>query len=108
MKQISIKTDGFLSKWGFHDGDIFDDFLEDHGETCAMGYAHKFLERVLKELVIPKIKNKIEIVFIETIHNPVRAEKVDGKEVNWYRENPDITIDPEFIILTEDELVKLL
>lgn len=90
-----------LSKWGFHDGDILDDIAWDN----KIEVDHDALIRIVKKYVIPKIKNKIKVFEIGTIHNPIRAESVDGKDIDCYN-GSDIKLDPEYVDVEDSIILK--
>lgn len=72
------------SKWGFGDGDALDDWWWDnYGEDPSFN-THRVLYRLVEDHLIPALAEwDIELVLIHTNHNPVRAEKVDGVEIDW-------------------------
>lgn len=107
--KILFDTSGLLSKFGFKDGDILDDIwfdVEDSGIEPKID-RHQFLIKVVKELLIPKIDNNIELLEIDTIHNPIRASKVDGIDINSFDDN-NIIINPKFIEIESELLEKFL
>jgi len=82
MTNLILRADGLLSKWGFRDGDVLSEYLyenmTEYNEYTAVVKDHHALEELVKRYLLPKLKKKVEIQFIETIHNPVRAEMIDG------------------------------
>lgn len=112
--KLMFFTRGLLSKWGFDDGDPFDDVEEwwhnQHGtgpmRHCDCGFfdlgvdARELLCVLVRRLVLPVLDQRVQVVEIETSHNPIRAEVVDGvplPEDAWYRvhgpEVPKLTPD---------------
>lgn len=94
-------TECLLSKWGFEDGDMLCDFVVDN-ETGFMDH-HDLLIKTVREKILPKIKNSIEVCDFSTCHNPIRAEIVDGVRVNSLDFN--ITLQPEFVDVSEEYLL---
>jgi hypothetical protein len=87
-------TEGFLSKWGFEDGDLLDDLLYEELGTVddfvfdkrdevgsIYGFDHTVLMLVLITIVLPALDQRVDVMAVGTIHNPLRATKVDGVEV---------------------------
>lgn len=109
-------TSSLLSKWGFKDGDIFDDILYDNFITMPEVTAephdreHQALIHIVKEFILPKLDQKVEVVEICTIHNPIRAKTVDGVNVEdqWYDVNHTTKITPEIIVVPDEIVFKIL
>jgi len=107
---IVFDTDSLFSKWGFCDGDLLCELIFDVSEEMGVPSKnvdfHQCLHKVLKKYVIPKIKNRLDIVFITTCHNPVRTRTLDGVEVDWFDpewyENSGLKLEPEVIAVDED------
>ena len=91
---VTLCSDNLLSKWGFDDGDLLVDWLlavvdeyEPKWGSPRAGLArkwldgHKVLIRLIRERVLPALDQRVEIDEYGTIHNPVRARRVDGREV---------------------------
>lgn len=87
-----------LSKWGFNDGDdpeVWLDYCE------ANGIDYNTVDFPLVELVrrylLPALDQDVTVVEIETIHNPIRAETVDGIDVTeaWMGSTPEPHLTPE-------------
>lgn len=106
---LFLSADSLLSKWGFDDGStLFDWWWDRFNESPAFDDADVLHALVLAYLV-PALRDAghtVEIVHIETSHNPVRAETLDGREVDHYengRIHPPVwvTIAPEQV----DEIV---
>ena len=106
---VEFYTSGFCSKWGFDDGDFIYENLFD--ESCDGGVIkdnHETLFKILKEFVIPKVTSAIDIVFIETCHNPVRTNTVDGVKADWYndrKENTTSIVKPEVITVLKSDII---
>ena len=99
--------DDLLSKWGFGDGDRLSDFLDDAGHAYEFKVnTHKLLEELVKRFLLPNIKKKVEIYFIDTIHNPVRAEMIDGVYyTNHYEDDDNGLLGSDPVELTAEQVV---
>lgn len=98
MSDLALISRGLLSKWGFHDGDILDDYCWDHDIPADDKDLHVALRQLVREHLLPKLAehHQIEVYDIETRHNPIRASMVDGQEINDYTEQ-FISLTPEWI-----------
>lgn len=100
-------TEALLSKWGFDDGDLLGEMLlEKLGEDYFKLDQKEILFEVVRDHIVPKISNNIEIYYINTCHNPVRADKVDGIRVNDTGDN-DISIVPEKIEVEDNIILEI-
>lgn len=102
-------TEGFLSKWGLQDGDILDDLLfEEFGFIEDLDFEHDVLIEVVENHVLPKIENKFEYLIIGSIHNPIRFDVVDGKEVdNYNSEKNSVEIRPEKVEVADYVIIDI-
>ncbi len=101
-----FNTSSLLSKWGFDDGDMLDEFCEQHYYEAfdkSLQFDHELLCAVVKKHVIPKLDQKVEVITLRTIHNPIRVASVDGENVNVY-EDGDIKLTPSTIEVTDEQL----
>lgn len=90
MSKFTMYANDLLSKWGFGDGDRLGDFMyENNSKFEYKVNDHKLLEELVKRYLLPKLEKKVEIFYIETIHNPVRAEMIDGKYYQNHYEHDD-------------------
>jgi hypothetical protein len=84
---LNLWADALLSKWGFGDGDMPDDvwdYLDEHGPLHVDW--HAVLRLLVRRHLIPALEDaghQIEVYDVETIHNPIRASKGDGVEVDY-------------------------
>lgn len=81
---LVLRSDGLLSKWGFNDGDEPDwilDILDEHGLDHPEDW-HEVLWRLVNEHLLPALDQRVELVRIETNHNPVRASTLNGEDVS--------------------------
>lgn len=99
---LTLYSGGLLSKWGFNDGDEPDD-VADWLEADGIAYRaipwHAVLCRLVREHLVPVLDQAVEVYDIESNHNPIRAETVDGVEVNEYlsRAEQPLSLTPEHV-----------
>jgi len=97
---IVLFSDGLLSKWGFDDGntpDTWYDYCDGHGiDWREVRYP---LVRLVREVLLPALNQAVEVVEISTIHNPIRAQTIDGVNVEdrWYEVDSGVHLTPESI-----------
>ena len=106
---IRFYTSGLLSKWGFDDGELLIDLLLDHGFTGSRG---QVLAETVIQHVIPVLDQKeIELIKVHdwnwSCHNPIRAERVNGVEVDDLEYKPNPTLTPEFIDIEEEAILTI-
>ena len=83
-----LASQGLLSRWGFNDGDPyldggFEDWRDAHGLPLLTGAEEDWLLRhLVRTWLVPALDQVVEVVDIETSHNPIRASKVDGVDVD--------------------------
>lgn len=108
---FTLDADGLLSKWGFGDGDALSDWWWDHYGEDAPFDDREALHALVIAYLVPAIHDaarEVEIVRIETIHNPVRADTLDGVKVDHYSTRP-WTIDPPVVVqVTRQQIEELL
>jgi hypothetical protein len=97
---LTLFSSSLLSKWGFNDGNDPDDWL-DYCEAHGIDYnAVDFpLVALVRQHLLPVLDQDVTVVEIETSHNPIRAELVDGIDVTeaWYGRAPEPTLTPEYV-----------
>lgn len=98
-------TESLLSKFGFGDGDMLNDLLFDSG--ISLDNEHDLLIKVVREHVLPAIKQQVVVYEIKTIHNPIRADSIDGVKVNVYQDNEHIKLEPEFVEVDDSVILKI-
>jgi hypothetical protein len=109
--KLVLWSDGLLSKWGFGDGDEPDawlDWCDEQGiDYNARGWDwHTTLRRLVREYLAPNLDQRADLVDIETIHNPIRATKVDGEEIDWYGDSP-IELTPDHVEIPYSEVLRI-
>lgn len=98
-----LYASSLLSKWGFGDGDEPDhylDWLDEHRLPHPADW-HPVLRHLVRTRLLPLIVEDIEIYDIETNHNPIRAGKVNGVEIDDTRASNhgvlrDVAVDVPF------------
>jgi hypothetical protein len=76
--EVELRSADLYSKWGFADGDLMMDLMFEEVRDY-----HDALVAVVERLLLPKLHQKVVLFTMETSHNPVRAQRVDGVEVEW-------------------------
>ncbi len=109
---LTLFSSCLLSKAGFNDGDEPDfwlDWCDEQGiDYNARGWDwHATLRRLVREHLAPKIDQRVVLYDIETIHNPIRAESVEGVEVDDRGDNPSITLTPESVDVPFSEVLRV-
>jgi hypothetical protein len=101
---VILYADDLLSKWGFGDGDASDAYL-DWLDVRDLPYPenwHGVLRHLVRTRLLPLIVEDIEVYDIETNHNPIRASKVNGVEIDDYADNDNVLHDLAVNIPFED------
>lgn len=98
---LTLFSDSLLSKWGFNDGDCPGDVL-DWLEANGYGWRidwHSVLRKLVEDYLVPALDRKVELAYISTSHNPVRARAFDGQDVEecWFGRQPCPELIPEFV-----------
>lgn len=84
---VTLRAACLLSKWGFGDGDTPDDLLDYWGDLVdhnAFDW-HAVLRRLVRTHLLPELQkhHDVEVHDVETAHNPIRAWRIDGREVAY-------------------------
>lgn len=87
-----LMAEGLLSKWGFGDGDGLQDYLYDLVDGGLITHnmipeRDKLLAWAVDTYLMPELVRrgiKVELLAIGSNHNPVRALRVNGHDVDWY------------------------
>jgi hypothetical protein len=121
---LVLISSGLLSKWGFNDGGVLDDDLYEELEEIgfweadlrsvgdpaeAFSLSDWVLIRLVCEYLVPALDQNVEVVEIGTSHNPVRASKVDGVDVErcWYGDQPDPVLTPESVVVPTADVLRI-
>lgn len=84
---FTMHADSLLSKWGFGDGDALSEWWWHRFETDPPFNDHDVLFNLVEAYLAPKMRAagwEVDLVKIATIHNPVRAERLNNAEIDWY------------------------
>lgn len=88
---LTLLSSSLLSKWGFNDGDDPNDWL-DYCESNGIDYnALDFpLVGLVRKHLLPRIEQRVTVAEIETCHNPIRVDTVEGADVTeaWFGRAP--------------------
>ena len=106
---LFLDADSLLSKWGFSDGSALFDWWWDRFDESPPFDDSDVLHALVLAYLLPALRDgghSVEIMRIETSHNPVRAATLDGIEVDHYQNGQIqppvwVTISPEQV----DEIV---
>jgi hypothetical protein len=98
---LTLFSADLLSKWGFNDGADPDAWLD----WCdAQGIEHNALgdfpwAAIVRAHLAPAIEQDVTLVDIETSHNPIRVETVNGTGVReaWYGRAEAPALTPELV-----------
>ncbi|WP_329114410.1 hypothetical protein [Streptomyces sp. NBC_01353] len=107
---ITLFSRDLLSKWGFNDGDDPDawlDWCEQQGiDYNQLGYP---LAALVRRHLLPAIEQNVTVVDVESSHNPIRAEVVDGVDVFdvWRGRAPEPTLTPDHVDVPMGEVLRL-
>lgn len=121
---LILVSASLLSKWGFDDGDPFEAFTDwyhdQHSDgpmrhcnckSLDLGVSdHDLLRLLVRRHLVPALDQRVELVDIETSHNPVRATKVDGVDVEecWYGRAPTPTLTPDAVEIAYEDVLKAI
>ena len=107
---ITLHARDVLSKWGFDDGDLML-----HDQRCRaileefQGVtSHELLVAVVRRCLLPRLHQHVELAELVTLHNPARAESVDGVKLDGYGSPVDgddyVDLTPDLIVVALDEI----
>lgn len=86
---VAFRPEGLLHKFGFGDGDLLVDLMEEHHVEVDRS---DLLVAVVERLVVPRLDQRVETYTLTSLHNPIRASTVDGVEADL-----DSVLTPEVI-----------
>lgn len=107
---LRLYSSCLLSKWGFQDGDepeIVYDYCEAHGIDYTRLDWHATLVKLVRTYLLPALDQKVEVYEVETIHNPIRAETVDGSKA-WSEADIDalVVLTSEYVDVPMDQVAQ--
>lgn len=110
MSGFVMYADDLLSKWGFGDGDRLSDYIDAEFSSYAFEVnSHKVLEELVKRYLLPRLDKKVETMFISSIHNPVRAEMIDGVYYeNHYKHDDDGLLGDVTVVITSEQVMDVM
>lgn len=110
--ELTLFSEGLCSKWGFNDGDMPDhirDWCDENGIECRSVDWHAVLRKLVRDHLLPALAehHEVEVYDIGTQHNPIRATRIDGQEIDVYK-GPSPTLTPEWVTVPADAVARLL
>ena len=106
--EMRFHTSDLLSKWGFDDGDLIENFLETHEYPTHIIDLSPLWQKIFTQHVVPTIQNSIEFEWIPSLHNGARAKTVDGQLIDHtVTEHPDINIRPSYVDVSDDDVLQM-
>ena len=99
---ITLFPFDLVSKFGFEDGDVMFHFMEDHGLDFERLDHHDLLIAVVEQLLVPRLDQAVETFTLVSLHNPIRAGKVDGQEASY-----DSVFTPESVEIPVAEILEI-
>lgn len=104
-----LSSSCLLSKYGFNDGDEPDawlDWCDEQGIDYNAWPWHHVLRRLVREHLVPKLDQHVEVYDIDTIHNPIRALTVDGVSIDDLADHPDGMLTPDGVEVAYSEVLR--
>jgi hypothetical protein len=99
---LLLSAASLLSKHGFNDGDMPDEFLDwcdQHGHDEALYVDwHAVLVLMVRERLLPAIDAEIDLAEISTSHNPIRARRWNGQNVEPAWSSPVSGVDLPLVV----------
>lgn len=99
---FELHSHDLLSKWGFGDGDLFNDFVFDNNyhvrwTTQEFPIDKEILKRVVETYLIPALPYKVRLQCVVTMHNCVRVHPDDYEELQTQ---------PEIVVKVSEQQVR--
>jgi hypothetical protein len=108
--QLTLLSHSLLSKWGFNDGEDPDAWL-DWCDRQGIDWSQLDfpLVALVRQYLVPAIEQDVSVVEIETSHNPIRVETIDGKDVRhvWTGLVDEPALTPEAVEVPMTEVLRL-
>ena len=107
----TLRRSDLISKWGFGDGDMFDDLLWDTYESVpespdpTLCFEHEVLWRCVDRYLISTLERPVTLQRFCTAHNPARLfdEEYDAFEADLMS-GPDVTVTAEQVLAVAAEV----
>jgi hypothetical protein len=97
-----FKSSDLYKRRGFERGDI----LADTFPHVGAAELRNLLVDVLRAHVIPRLDQKVQVLVLSTVHNPLRAVYVDGIAVRWTAESGQgPTLTPASVDVSVDDVL---
>lgn len=107
---ITLFSRCLLSKWGFNDGEAPDQWY-DYCDSLGIDWTKLEypLSALVRKYLHPALDQAVTLCDIETSHNPIRAETVNGKDMTevWYGRAPGPTLTPEAVDVAMADVLRL-
>jgi hypothetical protein len=106
-----LNAESLLSKWGFGDGGALGEWWWDNFDEPEPFDDHRALIVLVETYLVPALAAAgwtVELTYVETNHNPVRAETLNGAKVDWY-DTRRVEFDPPiWAEVTRDQILAAL
>jgi hypothetical protein len=103
-----LDSSGLLSKYGFNDGDEQDEFWDWRVAQGIEDIAwHPTLRRLVREHLMPRLDQQVDVYDIDTIHNPIRASTVDGIAVDDMQPDAGPQLTPDGVAIPYAEVLRI-
>lgn len=106
---LRLHSQDLLSKYGFNDGDGPESWW-DYCDANGIDYANAEFPtaELVRRYLVPRLDQTVTVVEIETCHNPVRADAINGQQIlDRKRADREITLTPEYVDVPWDEVIKV-
>lgn len=83
-----LDAESLCSKWGFGDGYALDEWWWEAYDEAPSFEIDNLLHALVLAYLVPAMRLRgveAEVELIRTVHNPVRARRLNGVEVNHYK-----------------------
>jgi hypothetical protein len=110
---LVLASAGLCSKWGFNDGDMPDvvcDALEEAGHLPDdWPDWHDVLSQLVETYLLPEMRkhHQVETYRISTNHNPIRAARIDGYDVDSYDDDDWHHLAPEWVEVPLEDVLTI-
>ncbi|WP_262058532.1 hypothetical protein [Streptomyces sp. STR69] len=111
---LTLFSADLLSKWGFNDGsdpDVWLDYCEaNHVDYNEVDFP---LTTLVRQHLIPALNQAVTVCDIETSHNPIRVDSIDGRDVTYlwhdsHSADVDALLTPEHVDVPLANVLRLV
>jgi hypothetical protein len=102
--ELVVETSSLFERAGFEGGNLLLGLFPDLGAADL----RELLTDVVRMLVVPQLDQRVSLLSIPTVHNPIRVTSVDNVSVSWTSERgtgPRIT--PEQVTVKVADIMAL-